>query len=417
MSHGFRNIFVILCIAVITAAIGAGLYLYFSFSIIDAALIAAIGFCVLLVLHNNLNLQRHFQRTETHFRNVHQFEQAIAGRIKNLENIQGPPPAATNSVAPKPLPHEGSDGEDMAQNNPTGLLNELSTARAERNASIGAPGHSERDNIIALDSRKEQIEQLAGAKPFKIKPSQLAKALEKGGTELYLQPILELPSRDIRYFEAFVRLRIGDNILSAKQFLPTAKDSGQIAKIDLLSLELTFKVVRGLQRQDNDFPVFWNVASQTLGNKKVFKDILEMLRANQPLNGQLVCEISYPAYNKLNTLQSENLAAIRDLGYELSLDRVSTMANAGQPIEDIIEEGMFGFIKLPAIELMRIVGGDIANFAERIVPLASANNVVLIASEVESDAQTVAMIDADIFLAQGDALMPARALKKELGGT
>jgi len=414
MGHWLRNIFIILCIIVISVAIGAGLYLYLSFSPRDSVILAAIGFCVLLVLHNNMTLQRHFLRVDNHFRNAHQFEKAIAGRIKKLENNQGPSRNLPQSDTHMPVEDAGIS--ELPRENPSGLLNELSAARTERSAAIVVPDHNERDNIIALDSRKERMEQLTGARPLKIKPSQLAKVLENGGAELYLQPVLELPSRDIRYFEAFVRLRIGDNILSAKQFLPAAKDSGQIASIDLLSLELTFKVVRGLQRQDNDFPVFWNIASQTLGNKKVFKEILEILRANQPLNGQLVCEISYPAYNRLNTLQSDNLAKIRDLGYELSLDRVSTMPNAGQPIERIIEEGMFGFIKLPAIELMRIVGGDIANFAEVIVPLSSANNVVLIASEVESDAQTVAMIDADIFLAQGDALMPARALKKELGG-
>ena len=97
----------------------------------------------------------------------------------------------------------------------------------------------------------------------------------------------------MRYFEAFARLRVGDDILTAKQFLPAAKSSEQIAQIDLLSLELTIKVTRGLQREGNDFPVFWNIAPQTLGNEKAFGIILEQLRANKPLNKHLICEFPH----------------------------------------------------------------------------------------------------------------------------
>ena len=150
--------------------------------------------------------------------------------------------------------------------------------------------------------------------------------------------------------------------------------------------------------------------------------MLEQLRTHQPLNQQIICEIPHATFKKLNGVQKDNLANIRNLGYQLSLDQFSPDENftTGNPADktdkNIFESGLFSFIKVPAIELMRIGGGDITNFADYIVPLAARHNITLIGSEVENDTQTAGLIDADIYLAQGNALMPAKALKKELGG-
>jgi cyclic-di-GMP phosphodiesterase TipF (flagellum assembly factor) len=274
----------------------------------------------------------------------------------------------------------------------------------------------ESDNIIELNTRIKQKESPAINNTFKIDPKQLAEALEEESAELYLQPILELPSRNSRYFEAFMRLRVGDEIIAAKQFIHAAEDSGQIARVDLLSLELTLKVVRGLQRRENYCPVFWNISPHSLGNKKVFREILEQLRANQPLNRYLICEIPHSIFSNLGRTQRDNLAMIRDLGFDLSLDNIMVDSSGDMDIKKILSLGIFNIIKIPATELLRIGKDDITIYADTIVPLALNNNITLIASEVEDDAQSISMIDAEVYLAQGNALMPAKALKKELGG-
>ena len=429
MSHRIKNRFIVLVIIAIAAGIGAGLFFYLSASSREAGIGAAVAFSVLLVVYNNLVLQRHIGKFERHMVDVHQFEQGIGGRIRDLESqIVVAQTNRNNNESNENGPHPTGQRDDELPvgqiPKATGILSHISGARNERGNNLVSLAGSDPDefnhspdNIIALKSRlKQHMDKPAASNVLKIKPSQLVKALNKGGAELFLQPILELPSRNVRYFEAFIRLRIDDNILTAKQFLPAAKDSGQIASIDLISLELTFKVVRSLQRQNSDYSVFWNIAAQTLGNKKIFSEILEQLRANQPLNRQLICEISHPVFRKLNALQRSNLALIRDLGYELSIDKFNPRLPGNNVVEDIFDRAMFNIVKVPAVELMRIGEKDITSFAEHIVPLAASRNITLIGSEVESDAQTVSLIDADIYLAQGNALMPAKALRKELGG-
>lgn len=427
MNHRIRNIIIAICIGVIALSVAAGLNLFLELDYLDAGMIAAIGFCVLLVLHNNLVLQRQLSRVERYFLDIRKFEQDVIERIKQLESGVGPKvPEMDESIDNTDIPgrNPGDRNAPLAQiGKATEMLSDIADPKENQsgsnsNKAIGIQGNSGAapDNIIALNGRLKRNEKPASAVPFKIKPSQLTHALENDGAELFLQPILELPTRNVLYFEAFVRLRLGDNILTAKQFLPAAKDSGQIALIDLLSLELTFNLVRGLMRQESEHPVFWNIAPQSLGNKKVFKDILEQLRANQPLNRQLICEISHSTFRKLNTVQSDNLARIRDLGYEMSVDNIESGFLDESGVDGIFESGLYKYLKVPALELMRIGGEDITNFANYVVPLAANNDISLIASEVESEAQTVSMIDAEVYLAQGNALMPARALKKELGG-
>ncbi len=433
MSTAIRMIIIVVCMSSIAASTGYSLFYYLGFSMREAIIVGAIVFCLLIVVHSSYVLQRRLQNLKSHFRDINRFEADISKRLKQLENQPTPAFGEIKQIAANSDSgggHKESRMGTSSANNSMGLLKELSSARQERrNAMRENPIETDgdkrsTDNIVTLNSHKETRKSApsvsssnssASVSGFKIKPSQLTKALKKNGIELFLQPVMELPGRSIRYFEAFVRLRIGDNLFSSKQFLPVAKNSGQVAQIDLLSLELTFKVVRGLQRQDNEYPVFWNIASQTLGNAKIFNEILEQLRANQPLNHQLICEISHNTFRKLNTLQRDNLACVRDLGYKLSLDGISSDGFEGKSIDAIVESRQFSVLKVPAIELMRIGDGDISNFAAHIVPFATKNSITVIASDLENEAQSVAMIDADIYLAQGDVLMPAKALKKEFG--
>ncbi len=425
MSQQTRNIIVFICISVIAVCFAIGLHLYFFYEILDAAVVAAIGFCALLAIYNHLLLNRKLANVDEYILDIRQFEKNITKRLNQIESKiaksdVGKHDRFRNEADTDP----NNDSSSLAQiDHATEILGRAASAWREQDSQTGSASSSGQvdsidgsDNIIELNSRLKQKEISAGGKQFKIKPSQLTKALNNDGGEIFLQPILELPTRNIRYFEAFIRLRIGDNILAAKQFMPAAKDRGQIARINLLSLELTFKVVRGLQRQGNEYPVFWNIAPQSLGNKKIFDEILEQLRANQPLNHQLICEISHSSYSNLNIVQSNNLALIRDLGYEMSIDKVKMDSPGDISIAKILSNGIFGIVKIPAAELISIGKGDITNFADYIVPVAINNNITLIASEVESDAQTISMIDSEVYLAQGNALIPAKALKKELSG-
>jgi EAL domain-containing protein (putative c-di-GMP-specific phosphodiesterase class I) len=420
MGQRLRNFFISIFFILVSAGVAVGLHRYFSFDYLEAITAASIGFCVLIAVRNNLVLQRQLGQLDRYILDLNQFEQSINKRFKQIESDVSKLHQGTQEHYSDKTSLDSEGTYSLAKiDHATELLDGISKSQSD--VDNGLPitqveNIDGSDNIIELNTRLKQKDTTAAENQFKIDPSQLARALAEENTELFLQPILELPSRNTRYFEAFMRLRVGNDIVAAKQFIHAAEGSGQIARVDLLSLEMTLKVVRGLQRQDNFCPVFWNISPHSLGNKKVFQEILEQLRANQPLNRYLICEIPHSIFTKLERVQRDNLALIRDLGFELSLDNIVVDLPGDMGLKSILSLGLFNIIKIPAVELLRIGKDDITNFAEQIVPLALNNNITLIASEVEDDAQSISMIDAEVYLAQGNALMPAKALKKELGG-
>jgi|GEM_PF-4881163 len=420
MGQRFKNFLIFVFFILVSAGAAVGLHRYFAFSYLEATIAASIGFCVLLAVRNNMVLQRQLGKLDQYILDLTQFEQSITDRFKKIESdVAKLEQGRQVNNANKKSRDSGSTYSLEKIDDAAEELDETSGSQSNKDQALADTQSDKKDgsdNIIELNTRLKQKDATVGESQLNIDHTQLAKALEEKNTELFLQPVLELPSMHTRYFEAFMRLHVGNEIVSAKQFAHAAEGSGQIARVDLLSLELTLKVVRGLQRQENFCPVFWNISPHSLGNKKVFQEILEQLRANQPLNRYLICEIPHSIFNNLESAQRDNLALIRDLGFELSLDNIVMDLPGEMNLKSILAQGMFNIIKIPAVELLRIGKGDITNFAEQVVPLALNNNITLIASEVEDDAQSISMIDAEVYLAQGNALMPAKALKKELGG-
>lgn len=421
MGLRLKSFLIFVLFITVSAGAAVGLHRYFSFDYLEAVTAASIGFCVLIAIRNNMALQRQLNQMSQYILDVNQFEQSITRQFKKIEKdvtnlreeTRGHYTGKISSDAP------GNDSLEKIDH-ATNLLDEMSKSQSDNDDETPDTQTEQidgSDNIIELNSRLKPKGNSTANDQFKINSSQLAKALEDERTEVFLQPILELPSITTRYFEAFMRLRVGDDIVSADQFIHAAEDSGQIAQVDLLSLKMTLKVVRGLQRQQNFCPVFWNISPHSLGNKKIFQEILEQLRANQPLNRYLICEIPHSIFTNLEKTQRDNLALIRDLGFELSLDNIVVELSGNAGIKNILSLGIFNIIKIPATELLRIGKNDISTFAERIVPLALNNNITLIATEVENDTQSISMIDSEVYLAQGNALMPAKALRKELGGS
>ena len=64
----------------------------------------------------------------------------------------------------------------------------------------------------------------------------IAKAVDANRIDLYLQPIVTLPQRKVRYYEAMSRLRTEDgDIIPAVDFIDVAESVGLMPKIDNLA--------------------------------------------------------------------------------------------------------------------------------------------------------------------------------------
>src|SRR6185437_3256103 len=87
-------------------------------------------------------------------------------------------------------------------------------------------------------------------------------AIDENRIDLYLQPMVTLPQRKVRFYEAVTRLRDDkDQVLAAEDFIGIAEAGGLIGRIDHLVMLRCVQVLRRLMVRNKDVGVFCNVAA------------------------------------------------------------------------------------------------------------------------------------------------------------
>src|SRR5262249_15059258 len=112
----------------------------------------------------------------------------------------------------------------------------------------------------------------------------IARAVEGNRVDLYLQPIVSLPQRKVRFYEAVARLRTEDDeILSPPDFVPFAEAGGLMPRIDNLILFRCVQVVRRLASKNRDIGVFCDISGPTLNDPEFYPQLSDFMQANRAL--------------------------------------------------------------------------------------------------------------------------------------
>src|SRR5215468_11045863 len=145
-------------------------------------------------------------------------------------------------------------------------------------------------------------------------------AVDENRIDIYLQPLVTLPQRKVRYYEAMTRLRDEkDQLMAAEDFIGVAESAGLIGRIDHMVMLRCVQVLRRLMVRNKEVGVFCNVAASTLGNPTTFSQCLDFLEANRALAPSLVLEFKQSTLRNLGPAETENLAALAKRGYRFSV--------------------------------------------------------------------------------------------------
>ena len=143
-------------------------------------------------------------------------------------------------------------------------------------------------------------------------PSALASTPSR--IDLYLQPIVTLPQRKVRYYEAMSRLNAGNGeIVAPCDFLPYAEAGSLLPKLDNLSVLRCVQVVRRLLLKNREIGLFCNLAAATLTDSG-FPQLLEFIEANRAIAPSLVFEFTQNAVRGMGPIEHESLAALGRAG-------------------------------------------------------------------------------------------------------
>ena len=235
-------------------------------------------------------------------------------------------------------------------------------------------------------------------------------AIEGSRIELYLQPIVTLPQRKVRYYEALSRLKADNgDLVAACDFLKFAEAGGLMPKLDNLSVLRCVQVVRRLLLKNRDIGLFCNLSSATLTDSG-FPRFLEFAEANRAIAPALVFEFTQEAVRGMGPIEHESLAALAERGFRFSMDNLTDLRV--EPRE--LNERGFRFIKAPAALLLNRVGAASTDIHPAdLSDLLGRFGIDLIAERIEAEGAVVDLLDYDVRFGQGFLFSPPRPVRAE----
>jgi cyclic-di-GMP phosphodiesterase, flagellum assembly factor TipF len=299
-------------------------------------------------------------------------------------------PAAT---APAPVSDPDSDQQ-----------NELPPEDSERAAAMAAPAP-------VLSAPTVVTSETAPSRSQAQILTAVRAAVEENRIDIYLQPMVTLPQRKVRFYEAVTRLRDDkDQVLAADDFIAIAEAAGLIGRIDHMVMLRCVQVLRRLMVRNKDVGVFCNVAAATLGNPTTFAQCLDFLEANRALAPSFVLEFKQATFRNLGPTESEHLAALAQRGYRFSIDHVTDLRIEPRELAD---RGV-RFIKVPAALLLDPRQSSTSDIhPSDLSDLLGRFGIDLIAERIEGERAVVDLLDFDVRFGQGFLFAPPRPLRPE----
>ncbi len=237
------------------------------------------------------------------------------------------------------------------------------------------------------------------------------KAADANRIDLYLQPIVTLPQRKVRFYEALSRLRTeAGDIIPAGDFIEIADKCGLMPKIDNLLVFRCVQVVRRLQLKSRDVGLFCNISASTLTDGNYFRQFLDFVEANRVLAGSLMFEFTQEAYRSFGPIEHESLAALAERGFRFSMDHVTDLRIEPKELAD----RSFRFLKVPAkLLLNRAASAQSDIHAEDLADLLARSGIDLIGERIESESMVVDLLDYDVRFGQGFLFSAPRPVRAE----
>jgi cyclic-di-GMP phosphodiesterase, flagellum assembly factor TipF len=432
-------IFIAACMVLIAGSVGVVVYLRFGFTGAESALVA-LGALTALAVYNAISARKHDRlEASNQLANLARGSGELARQLaefgRRLNAMEGKvdsvidralataqPLAAeieelstlVKQLADSVAAHEAAFAAERhapraAIETPPALNGSAAPAPAQSGIAVPPVGEATAPPAAPAAPIERKIAAFAGLDRDGIIAA-IAKAIDASRVDLYLQPVVTLPQRKVRYYEALSRLKTEDgDLVAAGDFLSYAEAGSLMPKLDHLSALRCVQVVRRLLLKNRDIGLFCNLSGATLTDSG-FSKFLEFMEANRAIAPHLMFEFTQSAVRAMGPIEHESLAALAERGFRFSIDNLTDLRIDAREMN---ERG-FRFIKAPATLLFNRVGAastDIhpADFSD----LLGRFGIDLIAERIENENSVVDLLDYDVRFGQGFLFSPPRPVRAE----
>lgn len=230
--------------------------------------------------------------------------------------------------------------------------------------------------------------------------------------ELYLQPVVILPQRRVRWYQTSVRLRTADGlVLLPADYRTLAEDAGLMPRLDADMLARAIQIVRRLTARNRDVGLICDLSGASLADAAFSTELLSMLEAARPIAGSLVLGFRQDAVRAFSPLDVETLASLVDLGYRFVMDGVRDLRIEPR---DLAEKG-FRQVRIPAeLMLARAAEAGASIHPADLSGLFARFGIELAVEGIETESVVVDLLDYDVKLGQGSLFSPPRPVRAEV---
>lgn len=224
-------------------------------------------------------------------------------------------------------------------------------------------------------------------------------AVKQDRIDLFMQPIVALPQRKLRFYEMFSRIRIKQDVyLQAERYIEVAIRQDLAPSIDNLLLLRSLQLVRDAAEDAPGGAYFCNITSLTLNDPKFMGDLVEFIAQNRDLAPRLVFELGQRDLADMNSDSLPVLEGLSRLGCRFSMDSVRSISfDYAQ-----LQARHIRFIKLEAtLVLQELKGQGGLRRLKRIKSELDTNGIDVIIEKIESEKQLLDLLDLEIDYGQG----------------
>ena len=224
-------------------------------------------------------------------------------------------------------------------------------------------------------------------------------AVKADRIDLFMQPVVNLPQRKLRFYETFSRIRIKPEIyLPATRYIEVAMHQDLMPVIDNLLLLRGLQVIRATAEGDYNRAFFFNISSLTLNDPKFMADLVEFISLNRTLARQLIFEMGQQDFATMSAEGLQTLDGLSRLGCRFSMDQVRNMAFD----PDYLEARHIRFIKIEAsLLLSELREAEGLPRLKRMKSGLDRSGIDLIVEKIETDGQLLELLDIEIDYGQG----------------
>ena len=423
-------IFIAACMVLIAGSIGFVVYLRFGFTGAESALVA-LGTLTALAVYNAIAARKHDRlEVSNQLANLSRGSGDIAhqlaefGRRLNATEVKVDSVIDRALATAQPLAAEIEELSTLVKQLADSVATHDGALGTERRFALATTDTSAGPAAAAAPDSGYVAPSAAGAPAAPIERkiaafagldrdgiiAAIARAIDASRIDLYLQPVVTLPQRKVRYYEALSRFKADNgDLVAAGDFLAYAEAGALMPKLDHLSALRCVQVVRRLLLKNRDIGLFCNVSGATLTDSG-FPKFLEFMEANRAIAPAFILEFTQSAVRAMGPIEHESLAALAERGFRFSMDNLTDLRVDARELN---ERG-FRFIKAPAPLLFNRVGvasTDIhpADFSD----LLGRFGIDLIAVRIESETTVVDLLDYDVRFGQGFLFSPPRPVRAE----